>query len=125
MSLLEILPPPPRGFEARKQRCRCGRTALLAAVLAVLLLSGCARPEKPRPVEVRTQIVEVPVPAPCPAAAERERLRAARPVPLRDQPMPTSARERVAKTAAQLGRYEAAGGYADQVDAALDRCQRP
>ena len=97
----------------------------MMALCVGLLLAGCAGREKSRPVEVRTQLVEVPVPAPCPDPAERARLRAARPAPLASQPMPETARERVAKSAAQLGRYEAPGGWADQVDAALDRCQLP
>jgi hypothetical protein len=98
---------------------------LAMACVAAVLLSACGKTPPPRPVEVKTQIVQVEVPAPCPAPAERERLRQLRPQRLADQPMPATARERVAKTSAQLGRYEAPGGYADQVDAALDRCQRP
>lgn len=95
-------------------------------ISAGLMLAGCgAKVPPPRPVEVKTQIVEVSVRAPCPDPAERDRLRQLRPQRLADQPMPTTARERVAKTSAQLGRYEAPGGYADQVDAVLDRCQRP
>lgn len=47
---------------------------------------------------------------------------AKRPKPLRDQPMPATAQERTAKTAAQLGRYEAKGGWADDVQAIVDRC---
>ena len=90
-----------------------------------LVVAGCARTPPPRPVEVKTQVVEVQVRAPCPDPAERLRLRSTRPARLGDQPMPATARERVAKTAAQLGRYEAPGAWADQVDAALDRCQQP
>jgi hypothetical protein len=37
--------------------------------------------------------------------------------------MPPTVAERVAKAFAQLGLYEAKGAYADQIDAALDRCQ--
>lgn len=98
---------------------------MMVMMAAALLAAGCARTPPPRPVEVRTQTVEVQVRAPCPDPAERERLRAARPARLADQPMPETARERVAKTTAQLGRFEAPGGWADQVDAALDRCQQP
>lgn len=90
------------------------------ALVAALALSACTKTitvEKP-------VITRVEVPAPCPDAAERERLRALRPAPLRTQPMPETAVERNAKAMAQLGRYEAEGGYADQVDAALDRCQQ-
>lgn len=88
-------------------------------------LAGCASTSKPRPVELRTQTVAVEVRVACPDPVERERLRAGRPAPLASQAMPDSARERVAKTAAQLGRYEAPGAWADQVSAALDRCQQP
>ena len=93
------------------------RWILLA--LVPFLFVGCA-PQvvyKDRPV-----ITYVEKPVVCPTKAERERLRLQRPVPLRDQVMPATALERNAKTQAQLGRYEAEGGYADQVDAALDRC---
>lgn len=101
--------------------------ALQVAILfgLLLLFAGCASREKPRPVEVRAQLVEVSVRAPCPDPAEYERLRSARPAPLASQPMPETARERVAKTTAQLGRYEAQGGWSDQAMAALDRCQQP
>jgi len=88
-----------------------------------MMIAGCGRTPPPRPIEVKTQVVEVQVSVACPDPAERTRLRAGRPARLADRPMPATARERVAQTAAQLGRYEAPGGWADQVDAALDRCQ--
>lgn len=90
-----------------------------------LTVAACGRTPPPRPIEVQTQTVEVQVRAPCPDPAERQRLRVGRPARLADQPMPATARERVAQTTAQLGRYEAPGGWADQVDAAFDRCQQP
>ena len=93
-------------------------------LLMAMPLAACAAKPLPRPVETKTQVVEVPVRAPCPDPAERNRLRKLRPVPLAEQPMPPTARERVGKMSAQLGRYEAPGGWADQIDAALDRCQQ-
>lgn len=73
--------------------------------------------------ETHIQIEKVPVRAKCPDAGTYNGLVAARPKPLREQPMPATPDERVAKTVAQLGRYEASGGWADRVSAALDRCQ--
>lgn len=93
----------------------------LAIMLAALALAGCGETkyitvEKPVITYVEKRVE-------CPSAEERARLKALRPDPLRNQPMPTDVVERNAKTQAQLGRYEAEGAYADQVDAALDRCQ--
>lgn len=94
----------------------------MRALPILLVLGACA----PKVMTVEKPVITyAEVPAACPPKAERDRLRAARPKPLRDQPMPATAVERTAVTVAQLGRYEAEGGYADQVDAALDRCQRP
>lgn len=59
----------------------------------------------------------------CPSKAEIRKLRAARPKPLRNQKMPATAAERVAKTAAQLGLYEASGRWADQVERAFAACE--
>lgn len=91
--------------------------AILAAALA---LAGCGAGTA---VETRVQIERVPVRARCPDAATYAGLVAAQPRPLRDQPMPATADERVAKQAAQLGKYEAKGAWADRARAALDRCQ--
>lgn len=88
---------------------------------AALLLAGCGRTGVA--TETKFQIERVPVRAPCPDRKTYEALKAGRPKPLRSQPMPATADERVAKQAAQLGRYEAAGGWGDQAEAALDRCQ--
>jgi hypothetical protein len=101
------------------------RNALPVSVLLWIgsLLTGCATPSVP--VETRTQTVYVDRPVACPPKAERDRLKAARPVPLRDQAKPADPVERVGKITAQLGAYEAEGAWADQVDAALDRCQTP
>lgn len=92
----------------------------LAAVFAAISLTACG-PKVITKTEIKT--VQVPVRAPCPDEATYGRLKASRPAPLRTQPMPSSAEERVAKSQAQLGKYEAEGAWADQVAAALDRCQ--
>lgn len=91
---------------------------------AAAALSACARTPPPRPVEVVTKVVEVAVSKPCPDATERARLAALRPAPLRDEPVPATVLERVAKMAAQLLRYESKGGYSDQVDAVLAECAK-
>lgn len=89
-------------------------------ILAALpLVAGCGAATA---VETRVQIERVPVPTPCPDDKTYDGLVADQPVPLRNQAMPGSADERVARTAAQLGRYEARGGWADRARAALDRC---
>jgi hypothetical protein len=98
------------------------RTLALMALCAVMaLLTACGR----EPLVVEKPVIQyVEKRVECPSAEEREKLRQARPKPLRDTPMPDSVVERNGKTEAQLGKYEATGGYADQVDAALDRCQQ-
>jgi len=95
--------------------------AIVLAVLLVLMSTGCATTGVPMEPKVITQ--KVPVRAACPAKAEYDRLKVGRPVPLRSQPMPADPDVRSAKQVAQLGRYEAEGGWADKVEAALDRCQ--
>jgi hypothetical protein len=90
--------------------------------LALALLTACAPKVITREVPV---ITYVPTPTACPPAPERARLKTLRPIQLRKTTMPPTAVERNAKAQAQLGLYEAEGGYADQVDAALDRCQKP
>jgi hypothetical protein len=80
--------------------------------IPILLLPPPAPP--PRVVEA--------APEACPSEAEIKRLRAARPRPLRVQRMPATPAERVARTAAQLGLYEASGAWADKVEEALARC---
>ena len=89
--------------------------------LAALGLAACGH--EPLTIE-KPVITYVDHPVQCPSPEERERLRKLRPTPLRDQPMPTDPVARNAQSQAQLGRYEAPGGYADQVEAALDRCQK-
>jgi hypothetical protein len=59
----------------------------------------------------------------CPDRATYLALKKSRPTPLRSQAMPPTADVRNARTTAQLGVYEAQGGWGDRVEAALDRCQ--
>lgn len=92
-------------------------------LVAAVALSACGG-RAAVPVETITRIERVPVPAPCPDRATYNDLVAGRPKPLAAQAMPATAQERTAKTAAQLGRYEAKGAWADQVSAALERCQK-
>lgn len=95
---------------------------LALVIVAAVALSGCGTTKY---ITVEKPVIQkVEVPAVCPSKEERERLRKLKPTPLRDQQMPTSAVERNAQAQAQLGRYEAPGAYADQVEAALDRCQK-
>ena len=116
------------------------RTRSLAGCLvAATLATGCvptrpvaappptpaAAPQVPillmrPPTEARTDAK--PAPAPCISAADLRRLRAARPKLLRRQPMPATPAERVARTAGQLGLYEATGAWADQVEDVLRQC---
>jgi hypothetical protein len=100
------------------------RVAVALTIVPAFALTACGADKVPVQVEHRViQYVDRPVA--CPPKEERERLRKLRPTPLREQPMPATAVERNAKSQAQLGLYEAEGGYADQVDAALNRCQTP
>lgn len=96
-----------------------GRLAVI--IIGALAASGCKTTEYVDRVVVKT--VRVEVRAVCPEEEEYQRLKATRPTPLRHQEMPETATERTAKAAAQLGKYEAEGGWADQVESALDRCQ--
>lgn len=95
---------------------------LILVAGAALSVSACAPKVITKEVPV---ITYVKTPIECPSKEERARLQKLRPNALRNQPMPTTVVERNAKAQAQLGLYEAEGGYADQVDAALDRCQKP
>lgn len=95
--------------------------ALFFVCLAMFALAGCSKPSTR--IETRYQVQRVAVKAKCPDPATYAGLKKARPAPLRVQKMPDTAQERNALTSAQLGRYEAKGGWADRVEAALDRCQ--
>lgn len=97
-------------------------TAIMALCAVMALLTACGH--KPDLAIEKPVITYVEVKVACPPKEERERLQKLRPAPLRESPMPDTAVERTGKSEAQLGLYEAEGGYADQVDAALDRCQQ-
>jgi len=110
---------------------------LLGLIVGCCLVAGCThqpRPKamrpaphkkisppkktrKPAPIQTETIVVR------CPSEADIKKLRAARPRPLRNQKMPATAAERVAKTAAQLGLYEARGRWADQVEQLFAKCE--
>lgn len=95
----------------------------IAILIAALGLAGCMGSNTPPPAgEIRTVVQKVPVRARCPEPSVYDALKATRPRPLRSQEMPATAQERTAATAAQLGRYEAPGGWGDRAVAALDRC---
>lgn len=91
------------------------------AFVPLLILSACAA--KPLPVRVEYEKVFVNVPAPCPETGVGAALIASRPQPLRTTERPSDASVRSGKSQAQLGKYEAEGGWADKVIAALTRCQ--
>jgi hypothetical protein len=95
---------------------------LAGLALVGLSLSGCAT-RRPA-AEIRVETVKVPVRAACPDQATYAALKATRPRPLAGTTMPETAEQRVARTTAQLGRFEAPGGWADRAEAALDRCQQ-
>lgn len=94
---------------------RIASTAILAGLLA-----GCGAATITK-TEIRT--VRVPYRAPCPAPDVYQEIKNGKPIPLRTQPKPPTPEERNAKAQAQLGRYEAEGGWADKAMSALDRCQ--
>lgn len=91
------------------------------AAVAAMSLAGCATAGAP--VETRYKTITTTVRGPCPDEATYRELVANRPKPLRNQPRPSSGVERNARTSAQLGLFEAAGGWADKVLAVLARCQ--
>ena len=93
----------------------------IVSVIALVLLSGCMG--SGQAVEVQYKTVTVTKRGPCPDKETYAKLKASRPTPLANQSRPTTGTERVARTAAQLGLYEAPGKWADQVSATLDRCQ--
>jgi hypothetical protein len=95
--------------------------AFMALCAVMALLTACGHPGT---ISEKPIITYVDRPVQCPSPEERERLRKLKPTPLRDQKMPTDPVARNAQSQAQLGLYEAPGGYADQVEAALNRCQK-
>lgn len=94
---------------------------IVAVALLGLILTGCAA--KAVPVKMEYQTVYVNVPAPCPETGVAEGLINSRPQPLRGTEKPSDASVRSALSQAQLGKFEAEGGWADQVVAVLKRCQ--
>lgn len=92
----------------------------VSTALLISLTAGCGAATITK-TEIRT--VRVPYRAPCPEPDVYQGIKNARPVPLRTQPKPPTPEERSAKAQAQLGRYEAEGGWADRAMSALDRCQ--
>lgn len=87
----------------------------------LLLLAACGHDAIP--VQTQFQPVYVTTPAPCPERKVSDDLISTRPVPLRNSPKPPEADKRSALSQAQLGKYEALGGWADKVTDALKRCQ--
>lgn len=96
------------------------KSMIIAAALAITL-AGCTKPGVA--VETRYTTITTTVRGPCPDEATYARIVASRPTPLRNQARPSTGVERNARTAAQLGMFEAAGGWADKVLAILARCQ--
>lgn len=93
-----------------------------ALLLIPLVALGACTSTGVQPVKTVTQIVEVPVRMPCPTKEELARLERSKPTELSETPMPATQVERVARIVAQIGAYEADGGYNDQVNAILQRC---
>lgn len=93
------------------------------SALAFGLLAGCTNTGAA--VETRYKTITITKRGPCPAPAVYAKLKASRPTPLRQQAKPKTAVERSARSQAQLGLYEAEGKWADNVTAALERCQVP
>lgn len=93
----------------------------LIFLLPLVVMAGCAT--KAVPVKTEFQPVYINTPVPCPEKGVGDDLIKTRPVPLRGQTKPSDASVRSAQSQAQLGKYEAEGGWADKVVAALTRCQ--
>ncbi|TVV74042.1 hypothetical protein [Sphingomonas solaris] len=113
-----------------------GRVRIACLLPVTLSLAGCTTTPPPvaAPVAVPASVPAAPPAARpsaiphvevrrCPTVADIARLRESRPKPLRDQKMPATSSERVARTAAQLGQYEAQGQWADQVERAFRKCE--
>ncbi len=93
----------------------------IATIALALSLAACKTTAPITQTEYR--VVTVTKRGPCPDEGTYNKLKASRPEPLRNQARPSTGVERAARTSAQLGMYEAPGKWADQVSAALDRCQ--
>lgn len=96
------------------------KKTILTAALTAITLAGCGGGVA---VETRYKTITTTVRGPCPDEATYARIVAQRPTPLRNQARPSTGVERNARTAAQLGLFEAAGGWADKVLSILSRCQ--
>lgn len=94
--------------------------SLVAAAVLAITLAGCGHGVA---VETRYKTITTTVRGPCPDEATYREIVAKRPVPLRDQARPSTPVERNARQSAQLGMFEAAGGWADKVLSILARCQ--
>lgn len=92
----------------------------LLLCLAILLLGACAHDQGVARIEYRK--VYVTVPDKCPDDETYAKVMATKPVPLREQQRPATEAEQRAAERAQLGRYEAPGGYADQSSTVLKSC---
>lgn len=97
-------------------------TKALILLPVALLLSACGKDVAPLITQFNP--VAVAVPSACPERAVGADLIASRPNPLRNQARPPDASVRSALSQAQLGMYEAEGGWADKVVTALKRCQQ-
>ena len=106
---------------------------MLVLIFGCSIVAACVQKQRPHPTgsapgrtlptkEAGRAATPMKVVERCPSASEIKRLRTGRPKPLRDGKMPATTAERVARTAAQLGRYEAKGQWADQVEKALGEC---
>lgn len=108
----------PRPETLKAIRDAAARTAMIAA--GTVFLVGCGGGVA---VETRYKTITTTVRGPCPDEATYAGIVAARPTPLRKQARPSTPVERTARTSAQLGLFEAAGGWADKVLSILARCQ--
>lgn len=95
------------------------KKTILVAALAITL-AGCGGGVA---VETRYKTITTTVRGPCPDESTYARIVAERPTPLAKQARPSTGVERNARIAAQLGLFEAAGGWADKVLSILARCQ--
>lgn len=94
---------------------------MILLVAGAASLAGCAG-RTAVATEVKTVVQYVKVADACPADDVFADLQKSRPSPLASQPMPADADVRTALTAAQLGKYEAKGAWADRAWATIVRC---
>jgi hypothetical protein len=93
----------------------------LIAVIAALAVAGCTTTGSA--VETRYKESTRVVRGACPDPDTFAVLKAEKPVPLRDQAMPSDPVARSGAVSAQLGLYEAPGKWVDKAWSALSRCQ--